>query len=95
MIRDFLNLFLQNSTNMFLFLILFTWMNRIEGANILVYTPSPSRSHSKPFQPLFMALAKRGHNVTVVSMFPPDEKNENYTHMQLGDEFKHSSKSIL
>ncbi|XP_049768134.1 UDP-glycosyltransferase UGT5-like [Schistocerca cancellata] len=44
-----------------------------EGANILAVFPIPARSHWTAMQPLLIELAKRGHNLTVVTPF--DEKN--------------------
>lgn len=39
-------------------------------ADVLVFMPMPLKSHVGGFQPLFEELARRGHNVTVVSAFP-------------------------
>lgn len=39
-------------------------------ANVLVFMPLPLKSHVGGFQPLFEELARRGHNVTVVSAYP-------------------------
>ncbi|KAI5633114.1 UDP-glucoronosyl and UDP-glucosyl transferase domain-containing protein [Phthorimaea operculella] len=40
------------------------------GARILVYIPTPSISHQEPFRPLTQELAKRGHEVTVITTDP-------------------------
>lgn len=48
-------------------------------ANILVFVPMPVKSHFRGFQPLFEELARRGHNVTVVSSYPLDSPVANYT----------------
>ena len=57
----------------------------ILGANILIYSPVPAPSHFKPYERLFVTLARRGHNVTVLSMFPPSEQIENYSHLRIDD----------
>ena len=49
-----------------------------ESAKILMLFPSPSRSHLIITQAVTVELAKRGHNVTVVSSFPLDYKLVNY-----------------
>ncbi|VVC33706.1 UDP-glucuronosyl/UDP-glucosyltransferase [Cinara cedri] len=40
------------------------------GANILAFVPMPMKSHFGGFRPMFEELARRGHNITVVSSFP-------------------------
>lgn len=59
--------------------ILFTAATATKTANILVFTPLPIKSHFRGFQPLFIELSRRGHNVTVASSFPLDKPIENYT----------------
>nr|ATN96035.1 UDP-glucuronosyl transferase 351A4 [Aphis gossypii] len=51
----------------------------IKSSNILVFVPSPWKSHVVSFEPLFLELAHRGHNVTVVSSFPMKNPPSNYT----------------
>lgn len=51
----------------------------IKSSNILVFVPSPWKSHIVSFEPLFLELAHRGHNVTVVSSFPMKNPPPNYT----------------
>ncbi|XP_065217122.1 UDP-glycosyltransferase UGT4-like [Planococcus citri] len=70
------------------FLIIFNGDRLSDGAKILVHLPTKGRSHFKPFEPLFVALARRGHNVTVVSYFPPDHLVANYHHLQVGPDFE-------
>ncbi|KAI5644652.1 UDP-glucoronosyl and UDP-glucosyl transferase domain-containing protein [Phthorimaea operculella] len=41
-----------------------------DAANILAYIPTPSLSHILPHRPLFKELAKRGHEVTVITTDP-------------------------
>ncbi|VVC33308.1 Hypothetical protein CINCED_3A004360 [Cinara cedri] len=50
----------------------------IKSSNILVFVPSPWKSHLVSFQPLFLELAHRGHNVTVVTKFAVDNPPANY-----------------
>ncbi|CAH0388912.1 unnamed protein product [Bemisia tabaci] len=49
--------------------------------NILVFLPVTLRSHYTQVEPLFQALALRGHNVTEVSPYPPKRKIINLTHI--------------
>lgn len=53
------------------------------AANILALLPSNGRSHFKPVQPFLLDLARRGHNLTVISTFPPTSKQPNYHHVNL------------
>lgn len=52
--------------------------SEIKSSNILVFVPSPWKSHIVSFQPLFLELAHRGHNVTVVSKFVVKNPPPNY-----------------
>lgn len=58
----------------------------IKSSNILVFLPSPWKSHTVSFQPLFLELAHRGHNVTVVTKFPIKDPPLNYTQIILNYE---------
>uniref|UniRef100_A0A2S2PG58 UDP-glucuronosyltransferase n=1 Tax=Schizaphis graminum TaxID=13262 RepID=A0A2S2PG58_SCHGA len=50
------------------------------AANILAFMPMPLKSHFGGFQPMLEELARRGHNVTVVSAFPlTGRRVPNYT----------------
>ncbi|XP_026819752.1 UDP-glucuronosyltransferase 2B7-like isoform X2 [Rhopalosiphum maidis] len=51
----------------------------IKSSNILIFVPSPWKSHIVSFEPLFLELAHRGHNVTVVSKFAVKNPPLNYT----------------
>ncbi|XP_066903205.1 UDP-glycosyltransferase UGT5 [Halyomorpha halys] len=53
-------------------------VNYCYGFNILVMMPLPLYSHTKSYMPLFIELAKRGHNVTMVSPFPLKEPVPNF-----------------
>jgi len=58
---------------------LLTLITAAQSANILVFAPMPFKSHFSGFQPLFKELVSRGHNLTVVSMFPLKTPLANYT----------------
>lgn len=57
----------------------------ISSLNILTISPPSSRSHFKAFQPLFVGLAEKGHNVTVFTAYLTQEKIPHYTEIDLGD----------
>ncbi|XP_047539339.1 UDP-glucosyltransferase 2-like [Vanessa atalanta] len=56
------------STTVFLLFVLS--VAGIEGARILAYFPTPSISHQVVFRPIIHELARRGHEVTVVTTDP-------------------------
>ncbi|KAJ8727685.1 hypothetical protein PYW07_001804 [Mythimna separata] len=45
-------------------------LNQVDAERILAYFPTPSISHQVVFRPLTEALARRGHEVTVVTTDP-------------------------
>lgn len=51
--------------------------------NILVLLPYSGISHFIVFEPLFKELARRGHNMTVVSHFPLKQPMDNYHDISL------------
>lgn len=53
-----------------LLLIIFGLVKYVENAKILGLFPLQSKSHFVMFEPYLKALAKRGHEVDVVSHFP-------------------------
>lgn len=60
-----------------------------EAAKILAVFPAPSISHQIVFRPLTHELAKRGHNVTVLTTdpaFPHGEAPKNLTEIDLHDQ---------
>ncbi|CAI6364338.1 unnamed protein product [Macrosiphum euphorbiae] len=57
------------------------YVHAIKSSNILVFVPSPWKSHITSFQPLFLELANRGHNVTVVSKFIVKNPPPTYTQL--------------
>lgn len=60
---------------------LYLYIRAIRCSNILIFVPSPWKSHIISFQPLFLELANRGHNVTVVSKFMVKNPPPNYTQL--------------
>ncbi|CAG9797605.1 unnamed protein product [Chironomus riparius] len=55
----------------------------IDCSRILFVQPSMSKSHVMPLQTLAKDLAKRGHEITFLSIFPFDKKIENYRDIKL------------
>lgn len=53
------------------------------GARILGMFPIPARSHLMVHKPLMLALARRGHEITVVSSFPESKPIPNYTDIEV------------
>lgn len=62
----------------FMFIALY-YAPAIQSSNILAFLPSPWKSHIVSFKPLFLELARRGHNVTLVSQFTTKNPPTNYT----------------
>lgn len=63
-------------------------LSRVEAARILAYFPTPSISHQVVFRPLTEALARRGHEVTVVTAdpaFPKGGAPPNLTEIDVHD----------
>lgn len=76
----------MNYYNRVIFSLVLAFINALQlinGASILVFLPSTSRSHFKPFERVFVELAKRGHNMTIMSKFPPKVEIANYSHFQI------------
>ncbi|XP_024215539.1 UDP-glycosyltransferase UGT4 [Halyomorpha halys] len=55
----------------------------LEGAKILIVLPIPWYSHTMTFMPVFKELAKRGHEVTMVSPFPQKKPLANWTDLTI------------
>jgi glucuronosyltransferase len=55
----------------------------IRGAKVLGVYPFPARSHLMVQKALIFELARRGHEVTVVSSFPENKAIPNYTDIEL------------
>lgn len=56
-----------------------------QSHNILVVYPHPGKSHFLIYEPLFTALAAKGHNITVISYYPQKKSVPNYRDIVLGD----------
>ncbi|XP_057670661.1 uncharacterized protein LOC130902488 [Diorhabda carinulata] len=69
--------------NMYEFLLKFTFLlycnDVVNAANILGIFPSTGRSQFILGDRLMLELTKKGHNVTFISAFKPEENVENYT----------------
>jgi hypothetical protein len=50
-----------------------------DGAKILGVFPFPAKSHLMVHKALMLELARRGHEITVVSGFPENKPVPNYT----------------
>ncbi|CAH0561449.1 unnamed protein product [Brassicogethes aeneus] len=69
---------------------------KVNSYNILTVFPHPGKSHFNVFQPLVKELARKGHNVTVISYFPLDEPMKNYNDVALvGDKTQQEGKITL
>lgn len=71
------------------YLVFLTLISSCFGADILAIVPTASFSHQIPFRPLWRALAKRGHNITLVTTDPmrdPTLKNVKEIDMSYGYE---------
>ncbi|XP_014289130.1 UDP-glucosyltransferase 2 [Halyomorpha halys] len=67
---------------------IFSIVSYCQGYNILVMMPFPMYSHTKSYLPLFLELAERGHNVTMVSQFPLKEPVPNFNEVIVEDTMK-------
>lgn len=64
------------------------------GYRILGVFPANGLSHFMAFEPLMLELAARGHEVVVISKFPPKEKVHNYQHIDVNNEAPSSTGSV-
>ncbi|CAH1402291.1 unnamed protein product [Nezara viridula] len=69
-------------------ILIFSIVNYCHGYNILVMMPYPLYSHTKSYLPLFIELAKRGHNVTMVSQYKLNEPVPNFNEIIVDDIMK-------
>jgi hypothetical protein len=53
------------------------------GARILGFFPFPARSHVIVHKALMLELARRGHEITMVSSFPESKPIPNYTDIEV------------
>lgn len=75
-------------------LVLAYWLGRADGASILALVPVNSRSHYIVMEPLFKALAARGHQITVVSPYPQKKPLPNFTEIDVSELFPTKSMSV-
>ncbi|VVC99829.1 unnamed protein product [Leptidea sinapis] len=64
-------------------LLLFYFLQAVYSARILGLFTNSILSHQLSYDPLMIALAKRGHNVTVATFFPLQNKLTNYHEVNL------------
>lgn len=64
-------------------LILQALMGIVLSANILVVYPMPSRSHQLVYKPLLRELARRGHQLTVLTPFTEEKQLPNITEIKI------------
>jgi glucuronosyltransferase len=58
------------------------------GARILGVFPFPGRSHLIVHKALMLELARRGHEITMVSSFPESKPIPNYTDIEVKATFE-------
>lgn len=63
----------------------FMLIGTLNGYKILAVLPNPAKSHFAVFEPLMKALARKGHELTVLSYFPQEQHVERYTDLNLGN----------
>ncbi|XP_057663227.1 uncharacterized protein LOC130898167 [Diorhabda carinulata] len=78
----------------FKFLVLFSLLVSVRCYNFLGIFPFSSKSHMQMFSSLVKELAAKGHNVTVVSVFPENGKLPNYTDIDISNEIPSIMDSI-
>lgn len=66
-----------------LFIISLASTELVSGYRILGIFPHAGKSHFDVFKPMFLELAKRGHNVTMIGYFPLEEPIKNYNDISL------------
>lgn len=57
----------------------------VHSYNILGLFPHPGKSHIDVFLPLMKSLARKGHNITMISHFPLEHHQQNYVDIDLND----------
>ena len=70
------------------FVTFFFWLAASQAERILVLVPACSKSHKISFMPIVEALAKNGHQVTVVTPYEPYLEMENITEISVENAFK-------
>lgn len=66
-------------------LLLLFLLPAVFSSRILAVFPTVSKSHFDFFEPLLLALASRGHEITVVNSYPQQPPVQNYTDISLKD----------
>ncbi|CAH1987228.1 unnamed protein product [Acanthoscelides obtectus] len=66
-----------------------------DAHNILVAVSHPGVSHFKSYENLFLCLAKKGHNVTVISHFPQKKLIRNYRDISIREDIPYRYDDIL
>jgi hypothetical protein len=66
-----------------LFVLILVPVSMCRGAKVLGMFPFPARSHLIVQKALMYELARRGHEVTVVSPFPENKAIPNYTEIEV------------
>ncbi|CAG4945800.1 unnamed protein product [Parnassius apollo] len=67
---------------------IFTKINKAYSLNILGVFPYEGKSHFFVFETYLKELARKGHNVTVISYFPQNEPIKNYHDISLAGKLK-------
>ncbi|XP_071055909.1 UDP-glycosyltransferase UGT5-like isoform X1 [Onthophagus taurus] len=70
-------------TLLILFLVQLESPFQVGALNILAVFPYEMRSHFSVFRPLLLNLAKKDHNITVISYYPLEKKLRNYHDVNL------------
>lgn len=65
------------------FIFIFSLLDSALSANILAVFPHTGKSHFDVYEPLVLALAGRGHSLTVLSFYPQKTPVPNYTDISL------------
>lgn len=68
----------MKTENIILLAIFITFMKACSAYRILGLYPLPKQSHFNMFNQLFKALAKKGHQIDLISMSPFEESYPNY-----------------
>ncbi|KAK4885380.1 hypothetical protein RN001_001651 [Aquatica leii] len=76
-------------------LLLFACLLQVDSANILAIFHFPCKSHHILGSTLLKALARRGHDVTMVSPFPFKDPMENYTDIDITGMLEYKENHIV
>ncbi|CAK1547661.1 unnamed protein product [Leptosia nina] len=84
--------------NSMVFILLCCAITGTHSARILAVFPTPSVSHQVVLQPLTLELAKRGHELTVITAYPlyASKNPENYTEIDVYEvSYEHWKKKVV